>query len=173
MYKYTDAEKKEMVSKIVVIVDTKEQKNNHIIEHFEKKEIKYVEKNLEFGDYAFYVEKCETIGIMRDTYFQNEIIIERKASLEELSNNLTEGRQRFKNEFLRAEDAKKIMIVEKGSLMELATGKYNTKFDKKAFLASVLSLNIQFDVELVFILETITGHYIHEVFKRFVLHHYK
>ena len=72
-YKYTENEEKELLNSIVILVDTREKVNDHIIQYFEKHEIPYKKKALKNGDYSFYVPKNEKLGIFRDTYFNDEI----------------------------------------------------------------------------------------------------
>ena len=52
-YKYTDKEMDELVSSIVILIDTREQQFSHIVDYFDKKKIPYKKKALEFGDYSF------------------------------------------------------------------------------------------------------------------------
>ena len=40
-YKYTEAEEKELLSSIVILVDTKEKVNNHITDYFDAHGIPY------------------------------------------------------------------------------------------------------------------------------------
>ena len=54
----------------------------------------------------------ELLGIQRDLYFSDEIAIERKASLDELANNLTADRTRFEDEMLRSKDCKVLLMLE-------------------------------------------------------------
>ena len=79
----------ELISSIVILVDTREKVNFHITDYFDRKEIKYKKKALSYGDYSFMISANEKLGILRDLYFTNSCVIERKASLEEISNNLT------------------------------------------------------------------------------------
>ena len=60
---------------------------------------KYREDKLEYGDYSFMFPAAAT---GEDIYFHRDCVVERKASLEELSGNLTGERKRFEKEFLKA-----------------------------------------------------------------------
>ena len=46
-YKYTEAEEKELLSSIVILVDTKEKVNNHITDYFDAHGIPYKKKALQ------------------------------------------------------------------------------------------------------------------------------
>ena len=97
-YKYTDSEEKELLDSIVILVDTREKVNDHITGYFDKHDIPYKKKALKNGDYSFFVPQNEKLGIFRDTYFHDDIFVERKASLEELSGNLSTKRADFEEE---------------------------------------------------------------------------
>ena len=88
----------ELISSMTILVDTREQKNNHITDYFDRKKINYKRKALNYGDYSFMIPANEKLSIPRDLYFNNSCVIERKGSLEEISGNLTNGRDRFEKE---------------------------------------------------------------------------
>jgi hypothetical protein len=46
-YKYTDPEIKTLISSIVMLIDTREQENKHIIDYFESKKISFETKKLD------------------------------------------------------------------------------------------------------------------------------
>ncbi len=110
-YRFTDKELKELLKSITIIVDTREQANQHIIKYFEDRKIPYIVRKLDFGDYSCFLPSNPELGIMRDTYF--DCVIERKAHLEELSSNLTTDRTRLENEFIRGKDSRFILMIEK------------------------------------------------------------
>ena len=85
----------ELISSMVILVDTREKVNDHILEYFDKKNIIYKKKALDYGDYSFMIPANDKLSIPRDLYFMNKVVVERKASLEEISNNLTKERDRF------------------------------------------------------------------------------
>ena len=101
--KYTDAEMKILLNNLCVLVDTREQVWNNIEEYFKKSNIQYRREKLNQGDYSICImsnEETKTLGINRDMYFDNEIVIERKASIDEVAGNMKEPeRTRLKKEF--------------------------------------------------------------------------
>ena len=99
-YKYTDRELEELIKSMVILIDTREKQNSHLIEYWDKKGILYKKKSLDYGDYSFYVPKNEALNIPRDVYFDKEIVVERKGSLEEISGNLTKERDRLEKELV-------------------------------------------------------------------------
>lgn len=139
----------ELVSSITVLVDTREKVNEHIIEYFEKKGVKHKSKSLEFGDYSFMLPANERLSIPRDLYFTNQICIERKASLEEISNNLTKERARFEKELSLAPKTK-VILLENANYEDIATGNYKTQYNKKSFWASLHSFWFKYNVPIFF-----------------------
>lgn len=148
-YKYTDKEQGELIKSMTILVDTREKVNDHIIDYFERKDIPYKRKSLKCGDYSFYIPACEALSIPRDIYFDNQIIIERKASLEELSNNLSKERDRFEKELALSPKVKTILI-ENADYKDVVTGNYNTQYNKKSYWATIHSFWFKYDVPFVF-----------------------
>lgn len=149
--RFTESEVKELIDSMVVIVDTREKKNLHITDYFEKHNIKYIRKALPCGDYSFYIDnKTHNLSLPREIYFDNEIIIERKASLEELSANFTTGRARIEEEFSIAKAGKKYLLIENANYSDVVNGNYDTQYNKKAFLGTLHSFNHKYNLEIVF-----------------------
>lgn len=137
-FKYTDKEMTELISSMVILIDTREQKSDHIISYFDRKNVNYKKKALSYGDYSFMVPKNEALSIPRDLYFDKKVCIERKASLEEISGNLTNGRDRFEKELSLAPETK-VLLIENADYGDIATGNYNTQYNKKSFVGSLHS----------------------------------
>lgn len=148
-YKYTDKEIDELVSSIVILVDTREKMNDHITDSFDKNGISYKKKALEYGDYSFTLPKNEELSIPRDMYFNKKVCIERKASLEEISGNLTKERDRFEKELCLAPKTK-VLLIKNANYSDVATGNYDTQYNKKSFLASLHSFWFKYDVPIMF-----------------------
>lgn len=150
-YKYTKTEMDKLLKSITVLIDTRERENkhDHILQFFEAKNIPWKQMKLDQGDYSFYVPKDEDLGIIRDTYFDKEIIIERKKDLSEISGNLTAERTRIKTEFALAPQ-RKVLLIESGSYKDIALGNYKTQYDKNSFLASIHSIWHEFNIPVMF-----------------------
>lgn len=149
-YKYTDSEERELLDSIVILVDTREKVNDHITDYFDKHHIPYKKKALKNGDYSFFVPQNEKLGIYRDTYFHDDIFVERKANLEELSGNLSTKRADFEEELAVAKAHKKYLLIENANYEDIVNGKYNTQYNKKSYLGSIHSFNHKYDLEIVF-----------------------
>lgn len=150
-FRYTESEWKKLLDIMVILVDTREKKNSHITGYFDKHNIKYEKKALPCGDYSFYLEANSELSIPRSIYFDSEIFIERKASLEELSANFTTGRTRIEEEFATAKAGKKYLLIENADYTDVVNGNYDTQYSKKAFLGTLHSFNHKYDLEIFFI----------------------
>lgn len=139
----------ELIQSMVILVDTRERKADHILEYFDKKNIAYKKKALDYGDYSFMIPANEKLSIPRDLYFMNKVIVERKASLEEISNNLTKERDRFEKELCLAPKTK-VLLLENANYSDIATGNYNTQYNKKSFWASIHSFWFKYDIPIFF-----------------------
>ena len=102
---YTDAEIKQKLKELVVIADSREQVHQHIISWLDKHNIQHKSRALETGDYSV---------MLGDTTFEDEVVVERKANLDEIAGNFTSGRERFEREMIRAKAGgiKVFLIVE-------------------------------------------------------------
>lgn len=152
-YKYTESEEKELLDSIVILVDSKEKVNDHITDYFDTHGIPWKRKALKSGDYSFYVPKNEKLSIFRDTYFTDEVFVERKRNLEELSGNFSQKRADFEEEFSRAKAKKKILLIESANYSDVVNGNYDTDYNKKSYLGSLHSFNHKYDLEIVFMPE--------------------
>ena len=149
LYYYTDKEKEELLKSTYILVDTREKKS-HITDFFDKKKINWKSKKLDHGDYSIAIPANEKLGLPKDLYFDKEVIIERKNSLEEISGNLTNGRDRFEKE-LALSPPNKVLLIENASFEDLATGNYDTKYNKKSFFASLFTFWFRYDLPVFFV----------------------
>jgi hypothetical protein len=125
---------KHILSNIIILVDTREQQNQHILDYLDKKEIKWKLRTLDFGDYQIMLCKNDEYGFPYDLI--PDYAVERKAHLEELSGNFTKGRTNLEEEMWRS-DGKMDFVIEKGSLDDIMRGNYDTNYIKKSFIVSL------------------------------------
>ena len=85
---YTEKQYKELLSHLYILCQTNEQVNDHILNWFDEHDIKYRQKSIGEGDYGFMIEAAPELGFPVDTYFTDELFIERKNSLQELAQSL-------------------------------------------------------------------------------------
>ena len=74
------SEKKDFMKKVNIIIDTREQKNLHIVSAFDEMGIMHESRKLDYGDYSFQVEGKDFRGIC---------VIERKANVNEVYSNVS------------------------------------------------------------------------------------
>jgi len=157
-YHYTDSEIKTILKTAVVLTDSREKANEHILTALDGLNVAHKITALSFGDYSAMLPAMPEMGIARDVFFDNEIIIERKNSLDELAANFTAGRERFKDEMLRAGAARKYLIVEQGGgYAAILNRQYNSKLSEKSFLASLLSFQARYGLNVAFCGQGLTG----------------
>jgi len=91
-FNFTEKEINGILKKLVIIVDTREQANDHITEWLDKSKIPYKSQKMDYGDYGCYLPLGSFDGQMRDIYFTDEIVIERKFCIDELASNLKDNK---------------------------------------------------------------------------------
>jgi ERCC4-type nuclease len=162
-YRYTDPEIKAILKSMVILCDTREQRNEHILQAFDAMPIKHTPQALTTGDYTVMLPALPDFGIMRPLYFDHDIIIERKGSLEELSSNLTKDRERLKDEFTRAAGVKTFFVIEGASLDDILSHRYQTDLSEKSFFASLLTFQQRYDLNTAFISKSRAGALIYSI----------
>ena len=164
-YRYTATEQKKLLKSLTVLIDTREQKNEHITSYLDKKKINYKSKKLNFGDYSFMLPANEELGIMRDIYFNGQIAVERKGTLTELSNNFTHDRTQFENELIRATDSKLILLVENAAgYQDIIQHNYRTEYKPKSFVGTLHSFKHRYNLDVVFLDHSFSGNFIYHSF---------
>ena len=151
--KFKESVIKELLKTIVVIYSTKEQENKHILDYFDKKGIKHKRQSMETCDYSAYIPKNEELGLPFDITLEKEILIERKAHLDELSNNICNDRQAFFNEWVRAKEsgATLYLVIEKGSWKDIRQHNYRSQYNEKAYYNTLLSWRDKFGFQVDFL----------------------
>lgn len=150
-YKFTDTEIKKLLKEnLMILYDTREQQNQHILDYFDSKKVPYKRKKIDEGDYTAIITKREEMGIYRDLYFP--VAIERKNSIDELAGNLAEKTDthddiRLMRELRRAKEKgiKMFLVVEdERGLKNIKTGNYRSLYKPVSFMARLKSLQDQF-----------------------------
>jgi len=146
---------------MTIIVDTREQKNAHLLKVFKKNNIEIIERKLDVGDYSFEIEGQS---------YEKELVIERKANLNELASNFTSGRDRFNREFERSinNNTKVILLVEKATMDDIKRHNYRSKFHPNAFIASLQSWSQKFGLIVVFGPRNKSGDFIINSFNKYL-----
>lgn len=82
-------EKQAFMKQVTILIDTREQQNQHIIQTLDKYGVQHMNKKLDYGDYSF---------VVGDVDFENVCVIERKGCIDELYGNCTGDRERIEKE---------------------------------------------------------------------------
>jgi ERCC4-type nuclease len=171
LYRYSDKEMAELLKSIIILVDSREQKNEYITQYFDSKGIAYKVQKQDAGDYSVMLPMNEALGIHRDTYFP--VAIERKNSVDELAQTIKE-RTRFENELIRGQKLNFLLMVEDPNGYEnLIMGKYQSQFEAKALLGSLKSFEARYGFSTVFIPKKAAGNYLFYHFYYYVRQYFK
>jgi ERCC4-type nuclease len=144
--------------KAVILVDTREKVNQHILTRLDELNISYRLKKLNYGDYSF-----ERNGVS----YENKIVIERKGSLDEIIGNFTVGRERFKREFERSKGCKVILMVE-ATQSQLERHEYRSRMSPKDLKGFLATWSNKFQLELKFVDKSESCDLMLEQFKKFI-----
>lgn len=153
---YTKTEIDELLKQLTIVVDTREQKNEHIMGYFDTNKVAHTTRKLDTGDYSAMIGKMT---------LEHDVVIERKASLDELAGNFTIDRQRFEDEFTRAkaEGLKVFLLVENASLSDIFSHNYISKLEPKSLLASLLSWQVRYNITIMFCKPSESGQIIYGI----------
>lgn len=152
----------ECLRTITILVDTREQPSERATKRYNGFGCPWRREKLDFGDYS----AC--FNMPDGTERRVNVAIERKMNLEELSSCLTQQRERFEAEFIRAQKAgaSVYLLVEDATWENLINGKYRTKFNPRAYLGSVTSWIARYDVKPIFCKHESSGRLIREILFR-------
>jgi ERCC4-type nuclease len=153
----------ELLNSVTIIVDTRENENSHITNYFDKNNIKYIYKKLDYGDYSFVAPIITELSIYEGISFEKRLTIERKSGLDELSGNIAQNRERFENEFIRCNNdkAKMVLMVEDGSYEKILKHDYRTSLLEKSYIASLFTFVDRYGIDLQFIPGKLAGWFIY------------
>lgn len=161
-FRFTDTEIKKILKTLVITVDTREQRNEHILKYFRDKDIPFKLMTMKTGDYSAMVPKNEEFGLMRDIYLA--AAVERKNGVDELVGNIKE-RHRFENELIRAAPYPFVLIVEDlDGYRKILNGEYISEYKPQSLLGSLKTFETRYDFSTVFIHPAYSGNYIYHHF---------
>ncbi|MCD2345791.1 ERCC4 domain-containing protein [Clostridium guangxiense] len=163
-YRFSESEIKKLLKEnFQIIIDTREQQNQHILDYFDRNKILHKTKKLDEGDYTAIITKCPERGIYRDIYFP--VAVERKNSVDELAGNLAEETDthddiRLIRELQRAKTKgiKMYLIIEdKNGMENIKKGNYRSLYRPKAFLGRLSSIQDLYLYDTIFTENKNTG----------------
>lgn len=161
------SELNKIIESFSIIVDTREQMT-------QRSEQRYAamgevsRATLDYGDYTYNLMLPD--GPLHDTSvrIKPKCVVERKQNLDELAMCFTRSRDRFRREFDRAAaaGAKIFLLTENASIDMIAAGQYRSRFQPKAFMASLLSWSIRYNMVPIFCDMKSSGRLIREILFR-------
>lgn len=141
---------------MMILIDTREKKFDHIKDYFDAHEIPYKMQLLLCGDY------------MRDD--RPGLSIDRKRNLEEISGNLCTPENRFWREMRRARDQgiHMVVLIEHGGQIKSLDDvrKWHSKYSKVSgtqLRAEMIRISLAYDVEFQFCAKVSTGRRIMDI----------
>lgn len=147
---YTEKQYKELVSNMVILRTNNEQKNEHIIDGFDKKGVKHEGRSLETGDYCFKLLANQELGIVKDWWFTDELCIERKNSVDELASCMKDIA--FINEIRRMSKIENAYIlVENDRIDDIISGNYISQYNSNAMLRTLLKWEQKYGIHTIFV----------------------
>lgn len=153
---------------MMVLVDTRDQTNQHILDEFEKQKIRYKKKSLKTGDYSLMIECCPELGFQYDTYFTDELCIERKNSLSELAGNLANKSDdsRIFKEFNRMINIERVyLIIENNCLDDIYKHNYRSEYNPDSYVRTLLTWQVRNNMHIYFVKEENMARTIYELCK--------
>lgn len=156
-YHYTDTEIKKLLASMVVLIDTREQVNKHIITYLDQHKIPYKTKKLDVGDYSALIPKNIELGIYRDMYYP--VVIERKNGIDELAQSIKA--ERFEHELIRSQRVHFTLLIE-SAYENMVNGNYIAQYAPNALQARLKSFEARYGFASTFLNDKqLTGHFIY------------
>ncbi|TYS14296.1 nuclease [Rossellomorea vietnamensis] len=158
-YRFTDKELKTLLDSLIITVDTREQKNQHVLDYFRKKEVQYRIRTMKTGDYSALIPANPELGLNRDIFLNS--LVERKNGVDELVESIKD-RTRFENELIRASRSPFVLIVEDlEGYQKILKGEYRSRYKPESLLGSLKTFEARYNFSTVFISANTTGNYIY------------
>ena len=140
----TDKELSCIMEDMLVLVDNREKKNDHILTYFDSIGCNYRIEKLDTADYTYVLPNYEYLEL------DETFLIERKGSLDELVGNFTKERDRFVREFERVGDRTINMVVEGATWKKIMNGSYRSKFPPNSYIGSLLTFSLLYNCPVWF-----------------------
>lgn len=102
-------DKKTFLKTVTILYDTREQKNQHILTALAEMGVPCEERKLDYGDYSFTAGGRDGSRLLD---FSLSCVVERKANVDELYNNIIQDRGRLEKELYAASQcAKQLTLI--------------------------------------------------------------
>lgn len=152
------------LSHLTLLVDTREQPTKRAEKRIEATGLPFERTTLSFGDYSAKIAFSDGSTLSLDKI----VAIERKMNLDEICACFTHERKRFTAEFDRAKDAgaKMYLLIENADMEKALSGKYRSKMNPSALVASLFAWMARYDCKLIMCKEETSGRMIREILLR-------
>lgn len=154
-------EVEQTLDSMCVLVDTREQKTAISERRYAQFGKPYRREKLNVGDYSaeFVTPAGESISL------KDRVVVERKNSIDELCMCYTTERGRFEREFERAKNSgiKLYLLVENATFESIYNGKYRSRMNPNALVASILAWLARYDCQIIFCKAETSGKIIHDI----------
>lgn len=174
---FTDKEIKAIKNNLTILVDTREQRNQHILDFFDRKNIKYETHKLDYGDYSCKIPANTIEGQTNDIYFDRDIVIERKACIDELASNFKEDGVRIKTELahINKYNIKSYLFIEDPNYdKNIRMGNYRSEYNPKSLYARIKkSIEMRYNTLIRPIEKEVIGSEIYYTFDAYVYEKFK
>lgn len=160
---------KDTLESFRIIADTREQNTPRASDRFAAFGVPVQRATLAYCDYCGNVTLPDGSDLLDiSSTLRPKCCIERKMSLDELAMCFTRGRDRFRREFEKVMEngAKCYLLVENGSFEAIEKHRYRSKYNEKAFMASLIAWTIRYDLSVIFCRPAMTGTLIREILYR-------
>ena len=149
---------------MVILIDTREQPTQRLKSRMDIIGLPYERRKLDQGDYSC---KCTLPG-GEEFDFSSRVSIERKMDIDELCLCFGKERKRFEREFNRAKEngCKIYLLVENGNWEKAYNGKYRSRYNPKALIASINAFRARYNMQIDFCKEETTGRLIKDILYR-------
>ena len=157
------------MSHLILLVDSRDQTNQGIIDWVDSHNIRWKQKTLKTGDYNMMIEACPELGFLVDTYFTDELCIERKNSVGELAGNfanVTKDDDRIFKELNRMINIERnYLLIENDSIEDIFEGNYRSKLNPDSFFRALLTWQARNNMHIYFVKQENMGKMIYELCK--------
>lgn len=176
-YRFTDKQLKKILDSMVVIIDSREQNNQHIIDYLNKHNKPYKVVKNDFGDYTAMLPAGTLTGFTHDIYFDRDIAIERKNSIDEIAGNLKDDAARLKKELahMNMYQIKYFFFVEDKNFHEnLRQGNYRSQYDPFTLMQRIKKgIEAEYNTVIVPVDKQVIGSEIYYTLQAFIYNLFK
>lgn len=158
----------EVLRSFRILVDNREQNTPKAVERYKSFGVPYERATLNYGDYCGMITVNDSSIYDTGKAVKAVCVIERKMSLDELAMCFTRGRDRFRREMERATEngSTVYLLVENATYEGIINHRYRSKYNPKAFLASLTAWTVRYNLRPIFCKADTSGTVIKEILYR-------